>query len=452
VSPNPDPGAAAALQTALRKLGYVEDALLELLGDDAYSSDPSDVLVSDRRLPDTKLGIAIRLLFLQRAVSRADAERALGAGGLGALSTTRLARIARGSVEPVARVSPIHELLLASDGFSRGGDDPPDYVATYTPTSRLADALTPRPRVRRALDVGAGPGVHALLAAGHARQVVATDVNPRALRFTQLNGALNGVDNVETRRGSLFEPTGSERFDLIVCNAPFVISPDRTWAYRDGDFPADDLSEHLVRGAAEHLAPGGWATLLVSWLVRDERAPNARPVRWAGETGCDAWILALYESDPLEHAVAWNDHLDGAELERALERWETYFSDLGVLRVAEGAVLLHRARGEPSVRVDDVDPDELDDAGDQIRRAFSGRRWTDDELLRARLVRGTSVEQTLRDGRPSEASVALDGGTHPVVGVTPRLARALSAGRRAQRDDLADLRELAELGLLRLGS
>jgi hypothetical protein len=104
------------------------------------------------------------------------------------------------------------------------------------------------------------------------------------------------------------------------------------------------------------------------------------------------------------------------------------------------------------VRVDDVDPDELEEARDQIRRAFSGRRWTDDELLRARLVRGTSVEQTLRDGRPSRAQVALEAGTYPVVGVTPRLARALSASRRAHRDDLADLRELAALGLLRLGS
>jgi hypothetical protein len=104
---------------------------------------------------------------------------------------------------------------------------------------------------------------------------------------------------------------------------------------------------------------------------------------------------------------------------------------------------------EPFVRVDDVDPDELEDAGAQIRRAFAGRRLTDDELLRARLVRGTSVEESLRNGRPREARIVLDGGTNPVVSVSPRLARALSAGRRARREDLADLRELAELGLLR---
>jgi methylase of polypeptide subunit release factors len=449
VNPNPDPGAAASLGKTLRKLGYSEDALLDILGDDAYSSEAADVLVSDRRLPDTKLGIALRLLFLERPVSLADAQRALGAAGLQALTATRLARPARGSFRPLARLTPIHELVLASDGFSRGREDPPDYVATYTPTSRLADALTPRPRVASALDVGAGPGIHALLAARHSRRVVASDVNRRALRFTALNAALNEMDNVETRRGSLLEPAGTEHFDLIVSNAPFVISPERRWAYRDGNLPADELSEQLVRGAAARLAPGGLATLLVSWIARDARAPHARPVRWVAGSGCDAWILSFYESDPLEHAATWNDHLAGADLERAIDEWSEHFRALGARRIVEGAVLLHRVNDDPAVRVDEVDPDELESADAQIRRAFAGRRWTEDELVRARLVRGTKVEETLRGGRPAEGRVLLEGGTHPVVAVSPALARSLSAGRRARREDVADLRELAELGLLR---
>jgi SAM-dependent methyltransferase len=449
VTPNPDRDAAAALGRALRRLGYSEEALLDLLGDDAYSSEPADVLVNDRRLPDTKLGLALRLLFLERPVSRADAERALGGPGLQALATTRLARPGRVTVRPLGRVSPIHELLLASDGFSRGRDDPPDYVATYTPTSRLADALTPRPRVARALDVGAGPGVHALLAASHSRRVVASDVNRRALRFTALNAALNDLDNVETRRGSLLEPAGAEHFDLIVSNAPFVISPDRRWAYRDGNLPADEFSERLVREASARLAPGGWATLLVSWIARDTRAPHARPVRWVTDSGCDAWILSFYESDPIEHAATWNDHLAGADLERAIDEWSEHFRELGARRIVEGAVLLHRVDGEPTVRIDEVDPDELEPASAQIRRAFAGRRLSDDELLHAGLVRGTRVEQTLRRGRPAEAHVLLEGGTHPVVAVSPALARSLSAGRPARREDVTDLRELAELGLLR---
>src|SRR5206468_2918889 len=127
---------------------------------------------------------------------------------------------------------PVADLLVASDDDpTREGDLSADFVAAYTAASRLCDALTPRPQVNRALDVGTGSGVHALLAARHAREVVATDVNARALAFTELNAALNGVTNVECRFGSLFEPVAGETFDLITCNAPYVVSPESRWAY-----------------------------------------------------------------------------------------------------------------------------------------------------------------------------------------------------------------------------
>ena len=108
---------------------------------------------------------------------------------------------------PRARIAPVDGLLLASDRLSTDPtDDPVDYVSTYSPTARLCDLLTPRPKAKRALDIGTGNGVQALLAARHSRHVVATDVNARALAYTELNAALGGLGNVECRRGSLFEP------------------------------------------------------------------------------------------------------------------------------------------------------------------------------------------------------------------------------------------------------
>ena len=196
-----------------------------------------------------------------------------------ALERTKLARIDEDTVEPLARIAPVGPILLASDRLSTDPtSDPPDYVSTYSPTARLCDLLTPRPWVARALDVGTGNGVQALLAAGHSEHVVATDVNPRALAFTELNAALSGIDNVETRRGSLFEPVAGERFDLIVCNPPFVVSPERRWTYRDGWLEGDELSAQVVRETAEHLADGGFATILASWLGGNADAPDERVV------------------------------------------------------------------------------------------------------------------------------------------------------------------------------
>ena len=296
---------------------------------------------------------------------------------MNALERTKLARIDKDTVEPLTRIAPVGTILLASDRLSTDPtSDPPDYVSTYSPTARLCDLLTPRPWVARALDVGTGNGVQALLAAGHSEQVVATNVNPRALAFTELNAALSGIDNVETRRGSLFEPVAGERFDLIVCNPPFVVSPERRWTYRDGWLEGDELSAQVVRETAEHLGDGGFATILASWLGRNSDAPDDRAWDWVQGIGCDAWILPVDEASPREHAERWNAHLadDDTAYRDAISRWVAYLEDLGAGVVTEGGILLHRRDGTNTTRIDEVDEDELDpaDAADPSRVRRSG--------------------------------------------------------------------------------
>jgi methylase of polypeptide subunit release factors len=377
----------------------------------------------------------VRLLFLQLPVSLEDAESALGRESVEALDVTGLAEVGD-RVVPRARILPIGKTLLASDGFSRDGDDPADYVATYTPTARVLDSLTPRPRVDRALDVGTGSGIHALLAAQHARHVIATDVNPRAIAYTELNAALNGLRNVECRQGSLFEPVEGETFDLITCNAPYVVSPERRWVYRDSEFSEDEVSERVILAAAEHLTEGGYAAMLVSWLAFDEGNPDERVLAWSEASGCDSWILSTMSSDPLTHAAEWNSHLVGTSLGEALDEWSQYFDALGVELISEGAVVLHkRPGGDHSARVDELDEDELDDAGDQILRAFEARAKLrelggDRELLEARI----GVASSVRLGRELEPSggraVDVDGNVE------------LSEGTKHAVDASADVQEV----------
>lgn len=157
-----------------------------MLGEDASGAAEEDAVAHERQLPETRVATVIRLLFLQRAVPRRAAIEALGQRGVDALDAIGLAAVGD-EVVPRVRMLPIGPLLVTGDGYSQA-DDPADYVAIYTPTSRVCDSLTPRPRVARALDVGTGSGVHALLAAGHAEHVVATDVNRRALAFTEQIG------------------------------------------------------------------------------------------------------------------------------------------------------------------------------------------------------------------------------------------------------------------------
>jgi SAM-dependent methyltransferase len=463
VLPNVDTAAAWALGEALRKVAYDEEAIDELLGEDAWSTALEDVPVHERRLPQSPLATAIRLFFLELPVTRRDAERALGKAGVEALGRTGLAQLGK-EVSPRTRIAPVGTLLLASDRLSTNPtDDPPDYVSTYSPTARLCDLLTPRPEVGRALDVGTGNGVHALLAAGHSKHVVATDVNPRALAFTELNAALSGLENVECRRGSLFEPVEGERFDLITCNAPFVVSPERRWTYRDGALEGDELSERIVRESVEHLREGGLATLCVSWLGKDADAPDEHVVEWVSGSGCDAWILPIDEASPLEHAERWNAHLagDDAAYGEALDRWTSYLEGLNAGLVTEGTVLLHRRQGRNSVRIDEIDEDELDAADAQIRRAFTARALLDGgDLLDRRLgaVAALRVETRLSRAKVTSAHVTLEEGTWPELEVSPAAAEIIGAldGRRTLRElaappeAVAACRELLELGALEL--
>jgi methylase of polypeptide subunit release factors len=444
--------------------------VIELLGDDGPAAGLTEVVVFDRRLPDSPLGNATRLLLLQLPISREEAAEALGHDGVEALLTTGLAREDGDQIVMRGRIVPAEGLLMSFDGFAIGNDDPHGYVASYTPTASWLAALTPRRRFERALDIGTGSGAQALLAARHAGHVIATDLNPRAVAFTALNAALNGIDNLEVRVGSLFEPVAGETFDLITCNAPYVVSPEDQWQYRDAPgFEADQLSQTIVTEVPKHLNDDGFGCVLVSWLAESEEEPDVHVDRWLQDNGCDAWVLGLSGADPLDHAAGWNEHLssDPEAYGAALDRWTTYLEELGVGWVTEGAVLLHKRPGAMHmIRFDPVDEDELEYAGDQVQRVFHALALVADiddpvALLdeRFQLVEDATIQQdAIRDG----ATVILEEGTWHEVEVDDEtvevlveldgratLAEAIDRARVPRRRSiLAEVQELFELGFL----
>jgi methylase of polypeptide subunit release factors len=447
-----DVGAGKILGEALRRAGYTEDAIRGLLAGEAYPAEPDDAPVLDRRLPDTPFGDLVRALYLQFAIPTDELVRTLGAAAVSALEAATLAEVGA-EVVPRVRILPIRGLLIASDDFQPEEDDP-DYVAAYTPTTRLVDMLTVRRPVRRALDVGTGSGVHALLASRHAEHVIATDVNERALQYTQLNAALNGITNVEVRRGSLYEPVAGERFDLITSNAPYVVSPESRWVYRDAGYEGDALSEHVVHAAAEHLADDGYATLLVSWIAEDEDEPDAHPLAWTEDSECDAWILPAWNADPLEHAATWNVDLPGDDEEfgAVLDEWADYFEELGARWITEGAVLLHRRDApEHTARVDEIEADDVEQASEQIQCAFAARAGAVREPL-ALAMPLTFEREVDPEAGVVAARIHLDAGTHSTLEASPDAVDAIAALDGTVPPHARPLaQELLELGALRAG-
>jgi release factor glutamine methyltransferase len=114
----------------------------------------------------------------------------------------------------------------------------------------------------RMLEIGAGLGLAAVLAARTGARVVATDVVPAAVEAIRANAGLNGV-TVDARLGDCYAPVTGERFDVICSNPPQMPTPpgrerdDAAAAADNGGADGWALLDRIIAGAREHLAPGG---------------------------------------------------------------------------------------------------------------------------------------------------------------------------------------------------
>lgn len=118
-------------------------------------------------------------------------------------------------------------------------------------------------RTAEVLDMGTGSGVGAVVAARHARRVVAVDISPAAVRCARANVLLNRLeDRVEVLEGDLFAPVAGRRFDVVLFNPPFFQGVPRDDA--DRAWRSTDVAERFAARLRDHLAPGGFALVLLS--------------------------------------------------------------------------------------------------------------------------------------------------------------------------------------------
>lgn len=254
-------------------------------------------------------------------------------------------------------------------GFDNGAGLRENHVLGVGGASMTLTGLMVGTPVERALDLGTGCGIQAMHAARHATAVVATDISQRTLDLAALNAELNGIHNIEFRLGSLFEPVAGERFDQIVSNPPFVITPRATgipaYEYRDGGMVGDALVQAVVAGVADHLEAGGVAQLLGNWEYRSEtdgtdrdRTDRDRTDRdrtdgdgldrvacWTDATGLDAWVVEREVQDVARYAETWirdGALRPGTEFDRLYDAWLTDFENRGVDRVGFGYLTLRR--------------------------------------------------------------------------------------------------------------
>jgi methylase of polypeptide subunit release factors len=118
---------------------------------------------------------------------------------------------------------------------------------------------------RRALDVGTGTGVLALLLAQRGATVLATDVEPRAVLCARENVARLGLAAaIEVREADLFP---GEPADLVVVNPPWLPAAAHTPLDRAVYDPGGAFLVRLFAGLPGALRPAGEAWIVISDLA-----------------------------------------------------------------------------------------------------------------------------------------------------------------------------------------
>lgn len=428
-----EPDQADRLRARLLAADYTIDAVLDRIGAAGQaglqrnSTIAAEVALAGADDPQATL---IRLWLLQGEVTLAAATRALDVEAL----------VASGVLDPdadrVRAAIDIRPYGLTDDDNQTGADNHsdnawivsdlapgmntltaptrPDYVLGVSPASTSLAQMTARTPIGSALDLGTGCGVQALHLARHARRVVGTDLNPRALELAALTTSLNQA-RVDLRLGSLYEPVADDRFDLIVTNPPYVMSPPTADAdrlvYREGTFTGDGLVESIVRHAPSHLNPGGMLQVLGNWAILRGQPWQERITSWAADSGCDLWVVERERLDIFDYIEVWltDAGLAGSPRWRPRYReWLDYFDALGVEAVGMGWIALTNAgRDEPDVEIESW-PHAIEQP---VGPAFAGRQASIDASLLSDadiLARRWCLDQHV-----SEETIGLPGAPDP---------------------------------------
>ena len=154
--------------------------------------------------------------------------------------------------------------------------------------------------VPRIVDLGTGSGIVAIMLARlcPSAQVTAVDLSADALAVARSNAERHSAP-VSFLQGDWYSPLGSERFDLIVSNPPYVAANDPhllndglpfepQLALTDGVAGGDGLAciRTLIAGAARHLTPGGGLLIEHGY---DQAVEVRALLQMAGFSGVASW-------------------------------------------------------------------------------------------------------------------------------------------------------------------
>jgi len=204
-------------------------------------------------------------------------------------------RVERTVVEEIRDLSLAVPLDVFNPVIFRTGSFFTEFIADSDYCDPVRFVRNPTPR---ALDCTTGPGAQAIMLARRGFQVMAVDINPRAVDAARSNVLRNQVeDRVQVVHGDLFEPVAGQTFDIVVSHLPsFRGEPvdhfDLSWR-------SPDIIERFARGLSRVLSPDGFG--LASFTTDGDQEgffraldENALEVRSVADKHLGNEIVSIY--------------------------------------------------------------------------------------------------------------------------------------------------------------
>lgn len=358
----------------LRGAGYTHAELLKI----GSIADPGALAAAEAKLKNglgtPTLRTLARLFYLGSPVPPTFVDEALPGRGSAALLEAGLIRAVGDGVAATASLTCLEDTYTAADPYASDGHPITPGAQSVLPVgnaTQITSQLLARQPVELALDLGCGQGHLSVGMGAFASRVIATDVSERALAFTRFNARLNGRANVEARLGNLLEPVQDLRgsFDLIACNAPFVLSATGAIGSISGSTQGDALVEHLMKETPSMLREGGWLVLACSWH-HDEKDWSARPRAWLTGQGIDAWLVR-FSSVTGEQYTQQIQAIEGAD---AAARWKDFAAANDIRAIAFGALVAHRRAGDTWLRAESLHPQARREGPTPVARIFANQQ------------------------------------------------------------------------------
>jgi methylase of polypeptide subunit release factors len=346
------PGEMAVLRGLLTGAGFTADAVcartaIESIYDfrSIREGRSTGLELNDR------LDLLIRLFMDVELVERSTVDTLLSGEETQVLQRLGLLSIYRGDARlchAAVLLYPTESLWIISD-LNVAPTGPADTVLSddsvypaVTKNTRHFLSSLPKTPCDSFLELCAGTGIAALLAAKYAGHTWAADITERSTRFAEFNAALNGIENFTAVQGDLYQPVAGQLFDRIVAHPPYMPSLEQKYIFRDGGDDGEQVTRRIIAGLAEHLRPGGrlYCTCLITERKSARAEARVRAMLGTHEAEFDVLLVSFRSFEPTEYY--FQIALQGrVSLEEVVQR-HRIFRDLEVESLLYGSMVIQR--------------------------------------------------------------------------------------------------------------